>query len=313
MQNNNISKELCERMFKDIIQYRIIDSSNLNKIISNVKLMGQMNQSNEEIKPEVNYKFDHILKNTFGPAILNKESPLLYPILIKYRYSSIEDITKVVSSKEFYDYAFDRLFNKNYCQNKDLNRSMLELLEFIINNSGVIDSITDILKALDNITSRALMIKAITPPQSNKIPNNQNTIFDRDAYYNKNYSDTMNKPPVFKHPLDNENVPDQFLRNLKFCKCNTSNNDYDQENAFISLLATKRNKIETILYKNIDSFPFYLNKFLSSISTINTKNNDDIIKVLIKSSLEIVEKYNSILSLIINSLENLKDNQTPNL
>lgn len=161
MQNNIIrqpencnSKTFWEDKFKSLARYRILDTMAINKFISEIKIK---NQKNEIIKPEMRYKFENVLKNTFSPKILGKDFLFLYPIIIKYRYTSLSDLNNVMNDERFKEYIANTIINAD--KNRNKSDVLLELLDFILTNSGITNSVVDILKAIDDIASRLLEMK----------------------------------------------------------------------------------------------------------------------------------------------------------
>ena len=162
MQNNIIqpeikycnSKTFWEDKFKSLARYRILDTMSINKFISEIKIK---NQKNEIIKPEMRYKFENVLRNTFSPKILGKDFLFLYPIIIKYRYTSLADLNNVLNDEKFKEYIANTIINAD--KNRNKSDVLLELLDFILTNSGITDSVIDILKAIDEIASKLLEMK----------------------------------------------------------------------------------------------------------------------------------------------------------
>lgn len=161
MQNNIIrqpencnSKTFWEDKFKSLARYRILDTMSINNFISEIKIK---NQKNEIIKPEMRYKFENVLRNTFSPKILGKELLFLYPIIIKYRYTSLADLNNILNDNRFKEYIANTIINAD--KNRNKSEVLLELLDFILTNSGITDSVIDILKAIDDIASRLLEMK----------------------------------------------------------------------------------------------------------------------------------------------------------
>lgn len=357
MQNNIIrqpencnSKTFWEDKFKSLARYRILDTMSINNFISEIKIK---NQKNEIIKPEMRYKFENVLRNTFSPKILGKELLFLYPIIIKYRYTSLADLNNVLNDDRFKEYIANTIINAD--KNRNESDVLLELLDFILTNSGITDSVIDILKAIDDIASRLLEMKIDDDKNNSEqfiqypdnLPegvSNRNTNglgFAFSNPYLENYFKNMTPSYGFDPSNVSRKTNDIYEQNLhgnsytdpnkKFNKNNKKMTWQDYKKSFninssnaeksnddlasmINLLVEKRNKIEVELYKNINFFPVHLNMFLTC-SSVEYKDKKELVDRFIKLTSTVANLYDKTLESVIEVFDCKKEyrNDTGNI
>ena len=356
MQNNIIrqpencnSKTFWEDKFKSLARYRILDTMSINNFISEIKIK---NQKNEIIKPEMRYKFENVLRNTFSPKILGKELLFLYPIIIKYRYTSLSDLNNVMNDERFKEYIANTIINAD--KNRNESDVLLELLDFILTNSGITDSVIDILKAIDDIASRLLEMKIDNDKNNSEqfiqypdnlpegvIRNSNGPGFAFSNPYLENYFKNMTPSYGFDPSNVSRKTNDVYEQNLhgnsytdpnkKFNKNNKEMSWQDYKKSFninssnaeksnddlasmINLLVEKRNKIEVELYKNINFFPVHLNMFLTC-SSVEYKDKKELVDRFIKLTSTVANLYDKTLESVIEVFDCKKEyrNDTGNI
>lgn len=357
MQNNIIrqpencnSKTFWEDKFKSLARYRILDTMSINNFISEIKIK---NQKNEIIKPEMRYKFENVLRNTFSPKILGKDLLFLYPIIIKYKYTSLADLNNVLNDDRFKEYIANTIINAD--KNRNESDVLLELLDFVLTNSGITDSVIDILKAIDDIASRLLEMKIDNDknnseqfiqypdnlPEGVSIRNANGIGFAFSNPYLENYFKNMTPSYGFDPNNASRKTNDVYEQNLhrnsyidpnkKFNKNNKKMTWQDYKKSFninssnaeksnddlvsmINLLVEKRNKIEVELYKNINFFPVHLNMFLTC-SSVEYKDKKELVDRFIKLTFTVANLYDKTLESVIEVFDCKKEyrNDTGNI
>lgn len=290
MQNNIIqpeikycnSKTFWEDKFKSLARYRILDTISINNFISEIKIK---NQKNEIIKPEMRYKFENVLRNTFSPKILGKDFLFLYPIIIKYRYTSLADLNNVMNDDKFKEYVANTIINAD----KDRNKSdvLLELLDFILTNSGITNSVIDILDALDEITSKLLEMKIDDDknnseqfiqypdnlPEGVIIRNANGPGFAFSNPYLENYFKNMT-PSYGSDPNDiNRRTNDVYEQNLHGNSYTDPNKKFNKNNKEMTWKKLTWQDYKNSVEKNKKSFNI-------NSSNVEKSNNDDLTSIM---------------------------------